>query len=83
MRSVEDFESAMKSNQTYMSTLVKSLGNVLDAFYQNIRTVGVSSVTGQGIDALFERASDVLNPDPRALEVAQPGGDSEPCPTRF
>merc|ERR1719464_1899226 len=58
MQNVEDFEAAMKSNQSYMSTLVKSLGNVLDAFYKNIRTVGVSSVTGQGIDALFEKVKE-------------------------
>lgn len=34
-------------------------------------------------EALFQRASEVLNPDPRALDVAQPGGDSEPCQARF
>ena len=55
MQSLDDFEDAMKENRTYMSTLIKSLGNVLDAFYKNIKTVGVSAVTGQGMNGLFKQ----------------------------
>ena len=55
MKSLDDFEAALRSNKTYMSTLIQSLGNVLDAFYANIKTVGVSSVTGQGMNDFFEQ----------------------------
>eukprot|EP01083_Nonionella_stella_P077749 212440_1 len=55
MKSLDDFEEALQSNKTYMSTLIKSLGNVLDAFYKNIKTVGVSSLTGQGMTQCFEQ----------------------------
>ena len=55
MKSLDDFEESLKSNQTYMSTLIKSLGSVLDAFYKNIKTVGVSAVTGQGMTTMFKQ----------------------------
>eukprot|EP01084_Bolivina_argentea_P130898 231083_1 len=55
MKSLDDFEEAMKSNTSYQSTLIKSLGNVLDAFYKNIKTVGVSAVTGAGMLRFFEQ----------------------------
>eukprot|EP00483_Globobulimina_turgida_P007878 UN07893 len=45
----------MKSNNSYQSTLIKALGNVLNAFYTNISTVGVSSVTGQGMFEFFKQ----------------------------
>merc|ERR1712129_558353 len=41
--------------KSYQSTLIKSLGNVLDAFYKNIKTVGVSAVSGQGMLQCFEQ----------------------------
>merc|ERR1712228_111399 len=39
----------------YQSTLIQGLGNVLDAFYKNIKTVGVSAVSGQGMLQCFEQ----------------------------
>ena len=36
-----------------MVSLNRSLSLVLDEFYRNINTVGVSSVTGEGIEELF------------------------------
>ncbi|ETO08764.1 XPA-binding protein [Reticulomyxa filosa] len=57
MHNIESFEYSMthtaRNKDTYMSTLMKSLGHVLDAFYKNISQVGVSSITGQGINDLF------------------------------
>lgn len=55
MKSLDDFEEAMQANKTYQSTLIKALGNVLDAFYKNIKTVGVSAVSGQGMLQCFEQ----------------------------
>ena len=55
MKSLDDFEESLSTNRSYMSTLIKSLGNVLDEFYKNIKTVGVSAITGQGMDKLFKQ----------------------------
>ncbi|KAE8215999.1 hypothetical protein CF327_g781 [Tilletia walkeri] len=35
---------------SYMNSLMNSMALVLDEFYSNLRTVGVSSTTGEGID---------------------------------
>lgn len=37
-----------------MASLCKSMGLVLEEFYQNIRAVGVSALTGFGMDGFFE-----------------------------
>ena len=55
-----DFESyltALDSDNTeeYMTSMNRSLALVLDEFYKNIKAVGVSAATGEGMDALFEK----------------------------
>eukprot|EP01083_Nonionella_stella_P082304 227161_1 len=54
MKDSESFESALQSEKSYMSTLTQSMGTALSEFYANLTTVGVSAVTGQGIDKFFE-----------------------------
>ncbi|KAK0217858.1 XPA-binding protein 1 [Armillaria fumosa] len=39
---------------TYMNSLMNSMSLVLDEFYRNLKAVGVSSVTGQGIKDFFD-----------------------------
>ena len=39
----------------YMGSLNSSLSLVLDEFYRNIRRIGVSAATGEGIEGLFEK----------------------------
>lgn len=39
---------------TYMNSLMNSMSLVLDEFYRNLKAVGVSSVTGQGIKEFFD-----------------------------
>ncbi|PWN90375.1 hypothetical protein FA10DRAFT_293993 [Acaromyces ingoldii] len=39
---------------SYMNSLMNSMALVLDEFYRNLRTLGVSSSTGEGIDAFHE-----------------------------
>lgn len=54
---MEDFEKyhhALDADASYASTLSRSLSLVLDEFYSNLRSVGVSAVTGEGMDDLFE-----------------------------
>ena len=57
MQDFEVFEEALAQDTSYMSSLTRSMSLVLDEFYQNLRTVGVSSVTGAGMDK-FKKAVD-------------------------
>lgn len=54
MTDFEKFEQALENDQDYISSLTRSLSLVLDAFYSELKTVGVSSVTGLGMDEFLE-----------------------------
>lgn len=57
MADFEEFSAALEADSTYASTLSRSLSLVLEEFYRNLRTVGVSAVTGQGIDEFFSQVA--------------------------
>jgi len=55
---MQDFEKvgeALSKETTYVASLAKSMSLAMEEFYKNLRSVGVSAVTGQGC-AEFERA---------------------------
>jgi len=56
MRDYDAFVDALRSERddSYMSTLVRSMGLSLQDFYETLETVGVSASTGMGMDMLFE-----------------------------
>ena len=60
MQDVEVFEEALSQDTTYMSSLTRSMSLVLDEFYQNLRTVGVSSMTGAGFDEFLKAVDDAV-----------------------
>jgi len=48
------FQEALSNDESYMASLVHSMSLVLEEFYQELNVVGVSALTGEGVDNFLE-----------------------------
>ncbi|KAI9768325.1 MAG: hypothetical protein M1840_004933 [Geoglossum simile] len=55
---VEGGEAGLGGGSGYMGSLLNSMSLMLEEFYRHLSVVGVSSMTGAGIDAFFQAVSD-------------------------
>lgn len=58
MKDFESFSAALDADPSFSSSFSRSLSLVLEEFYENIPSVGLSAATGQGMDAFFRKLND-------------------------
>uniref|UniRef100_A0A383VW06 GPN-loop GTPase n=1 Tax=Tetradesmus obliquus TaxID=3088 RepID=A0A383VW06_TETOB len=54
MADFEAYSAALEADASYAATLSRSLSLVLEEFYDGMRCVGLSALTGEGMDELFK-----------------------------
>ncbi|KAI8804804.1 hypothetical protein BJ742DRAFT_822512 [Cladochytrium replicatum] len=69
MTDFEAFQAALTEDTTYMGTLVNSMCLVLEEFYRTLRVVGVSAITGAGLDEFFKAVDECVGEYDREYRV--------------
>jgi hypothetical protein len=54
MADFDAYSAALEADSSYAATLSRSLSLVLEEFYAGMRSVGLSALTGEGMDDLFK-----------------------------
>jgi len=57
MTDYESFEEACKSNESYMGNFTQSMSSMISEFYNHFTCVGVSAITGSGMNEFFQALS--------------------------
>ncbi|CAG8679143.1 20783_t:CDS:2 [Gigaspora margarita] len=60
MTDFETFQQALQKDSSYMSSLMNSMCLVLEEFYKHLRVVGVSAITGAGMDEFFNAVDEAV-----------------------
>ncbi|KAJ3218687.1 hypothetical protein HDU67_004469 [Dinochytrium kinnereticum] len=61
MTDFEAFQASVREDSSYMGTLVNSMCLVLEEFYKSLKVVGVSAVTGEGMDDFMNAVDDAVD----------------------
>nr|CAG8447022.1 7750_t:CDS:10 [Entrophospora candida] len=60
MADFESFQEALQKDTSYMTSLMNSMCLVLEEFYKHLRVVGVSAMSGSGMDEFFEAVGEAV-----------------------
>jgi len=71
MNDFEEFHNALDQEASYTSNLTRSMSLVLDQFYQDLKTVGVSAATGAGLPEFFAAVDEAAVEYERIYRPAQ------------
>ncbi|GIL85555.1 hypothetical protein Vretimale_13346 [Volvox reticuliferus] len=58
MSDFDSYAAALEADSSYAATLSRSLALVLDSFYANLRSAGVSALTGEGIEEMLQQVAE-------------------------
>ena len=58
MTDFESLQEAVQKESSYMSNLTRSMSLMLEEFYNNLKCVGMSAVTGAGLSDFFNSIND-------------------------